>query len=323
MTLHRFNRYAGPTISEVACVKRRKLILLRAKSYLYLVIATLCWGGNAVAGKLAVGHISPMVLTFCRWSFAMVIVLSMALPQLRRDWPLVRKNLPLLFAYGAVGYTLFNALLYTALHYTSTINVAIAQAGIPMLIFVLNFVAFRTRVSAAQMIGFSLTLVGVVLTAAHGDLGALLDVGLNFGDALMLGAVLAYAIYAVTLRWKPPIDWRSLMAIPAFAALATSIPLVLWEMNTGAALWPDGRGWMISLYTGIFASLVAQILFILGVEGIGANRAGLFINLVPVFGTLLSIAIIGEDLQPYHIAALALTLGGIALAEWGRPKLGG
>lgn len=296
---------------------------MRAKSYLYLVIATLCWGGNAVAGKLAVGHISPMVLTFCRWTFAMMIVLSIALPQLKRDWPVVRRNLPLLFAYGAVGYTLFNALLYTALHYTTTINVAIAQAGIPMLIFVLNFVAFSTRVSAAQMFGFSLTLVGVVLTAAHGDFGALLHVGLNFGDALMLGAVLAYAIYAVSLRWKPAIDWKSLMAIPAFAALATSIPLVLWEMETGDALWPDGQGWMISLYTGVLASLVAQILFILGVEGIGANRAGLFINLVPVFGTLLSIAIIGEDLQLYHIAALMLTLGGIAIAEVGRPKVAG
>lgn len=296
---------------------------MRAKSYLYLVIATLCWGGNAVAGKLAVGHISPMVLTFCRWTFAMMIVLSIALPQLRRDWPVVRRNLPLLFAYGAVGYTLFNALLYTALHYTTTINVAIAQAGIPMLIFVLNFVAFSTRVSATQMFGFSLTLIGVVVTAAHGDFTALLHVGLNFGDALMLGAVLAYAIYAVSLRWKPAIDWKSLMAIPAFAALATSIPLVLWEMETGDALWPDGQGWMISLYTGVFASLVAQILFILGVEGIGANRAGLFINLVPVFGTLLSIAIIGEDLQLYHIAALMLTLGGIAIAEVGRPKVAG
>nr|WP_316655570.1 DMT family transporter [uncultured Gellertiella sp.] len=293
---------------------------MRLKSYVFLVIATLCWGGNAVAGKLAVGHVSPMVLTFCRWSFAMGVILALSLPQLKRDWPVVRRHLPLLFAYGAIGYTSFNALLYTALHHTSTINSAIVQAGIPMMIFLLNFALFRVRVAPLQAIGFALTLVGVAIVASHGRLDTLLHLRLNFGDALMLVAVTAYAIYAVALKWKPDINWKSLMAVPAFAALVTSVPLVFWEMRSGTDLWPDGRGWAISLYTGLFSSLIAQILFILGVEGIGPNRAGLFINLVPVFGTLLSILIIGESLEAYHAAALALALGGIAIAELGRQK---
>lgn len=287
---------------------------------MFLVIATLSWGGNAVAGKLAVGHISPMVLTFCRWTFAMSVILAISVPQLKRDWPVVKQHLPLLFAYGVIGYTSFNALLYTALHYTSTINSAIVQAGIPMLIFVLNFALFRTRVSLLQLAGFTLTLIGVAVVASHGAIETLLHLTLNFGDALMLFAVAAYAIYAVALKWKPDIHWKSLMAVPAFAALLTSVPLVLLEMRQGADLWPDARGWAISLYTGIFSSLIAQIMFILGVEGIGPNRAGLFINLVPVFGTLLSIAIIGETLEFYHVAALALALGGIAIAETGRTK---
>lgn len=293
---------------------------MRAKSYICLAIATLSWGGNAVAGKLAVGHISPMVLTLCRWAFAMAIILAIAVPQLKKDWPLVRRNLPLLFFYGVVGYTVFNALLYSALYYTTAINVAIAQAGIPMLIFLLNFGLFATRVSALQMVGFALTLVGVALVASRGSLETLVHLGINFGDGLMLVAVAAYAIYTVSLRWKPPIGWKSLMAVPAFAALMTSLPLVAWEMHSGAAVWPDLQGWGVALYTGIFASLIAQVLYIVGVEGIGPNRAGLFINLVPVFGTLLSIGILGEHLEFYHIAALLLALGGIAIAEWGRPK---
>lgn len=285
-----------------------------------LVIAALSWGGNAVAGKLAVGHISPMVLTLCRWAFAMTIILAIAIPQLRKDWPLVRRNLPLLFGYGMVGYTLFNALLYSALYYTTAINVAIAQAGIPMLIFLLNFALFATRVSAWQIAGFALTLVGVALVASRGSLATLLHLGINFGDGLMLVAVVAYAIYTVSLRWKPAIGWKSLMAVPAFAALATSIPLVAWEMQSGTDVWPDLQGWGVALYTGVFASLIAQVFYIVGVEGIGPNRAGLFINLVPVFGTLLSIAILGEHLELYHMAALLLALGGIAISEWGRPK---
>lgn len=292
---------------------------MHKKAYLCLVIATLSWGGNAVAGKLAVGHISPMMLTFSRWAIAVAIIFAISVPQLKKDWPVVRKRLPILIFYGIVGYTTFNAVLYTALNYTTAINVAIEQAGIPMLIFIINFILFRTRVSIAQIIGFSLTLVGVALTAAHGDLATLLDLTVNFGDALMLIAVVAYAVYTVSLRWKPAIDWRTLMAVPAFFALLTTVPLVLWEQANEQLIWPDAQGWAIVLYTAVFASLLAQVLYIKGVEGIGPNRASLFINLIPVFGTLLSVAIIGEDLQLFHVAALVLALGGIAIAEKGKP----
>jgi drug/metabolite transporter (DMT)-like permease len=293
---------------------------LHKKAYLCLVIAALAWGGNAVAGKLALGHVSPMMLTFWRWAIAVAIIFAISVPQLKKDWPVARQRLPLLIFYGVIGYTTFNAVLYTALKYTTAINVVIEQAGIPMLIFVINFVLFRTRVSIAQVVGFSLTLLGVALTAAHGDLASLLDLTVNSGDALMLIAVVAYAIYTVTLRWKPMIDWRTLMALPALFALLTTFPLVLWEQTNDQAIWPDAEGWVIVLYTAVFASLLAQVLYIKGVEGIGPNRAGLFINLVPVFGTLLSVAIIGENLQLFHVAALVLALGGIAIAEWGKPK---
>lgn len=293
---------------------------LAKKSYLFLLIATFCWGGNAIAGKLAAGHISPMALTFCRWAFAMAVLVLVSGPQLRKDWPVVRRHLPLFLAYGAIGYTAFSALMYTALHHTTALNVAIVQAGIPMLIFAINFVLFSTRVTLAQIIGFSLTLFGVAVVASHGDMMSLLTLGVNYGDLLMLVAVACYAVYTVILRYKPPISWKSLMAMPALAALVTSLPLVWWEYRNGALLWPDAQGWWITLYAGLVSSLLAQVAFIIGVEGIGPNRAGLFINLVPVFGTLLSIAILGETLHAYHIAALALSLGGIAIAERGKAQ---
>ena len=292
---------------------------MHIKAYAYLIIATLCWGGNAVVGKLAVGHVSPMMLTMWRWIFACAIIFAISLPQLKRDWPVARKHLPLLIFLGAVGYTLFNALLYNAVHYTSAINVTIEQAGIPFLIFLANFVFFRIRVSMAQVLGFSLTLIGVALTVSHGDLTTLLSLTVNFGDALMLIAVIAYAAYTIVLRWRPPVDWRTLMAIPALVALICTFPLVIWEYSAGTMMWPDASGWTAALYTGLFASLVAQIFYIQGIGHIGANRAGLFINLVPVFGTLLSVLIIGEQLQLFHVLALVLALGGIAIAERWKP----
>ncbi len=292
---------------------------MHIKAYAYLIIATLCWGGNAVVGKLAVGHVSPMMLTMWRWIFACAIIFAISLPQLKRDWPVARKHLPLMIFLGAVGYTLFNVLLYNAVHYTTAINVAIEQAGIPFLIFLANFVFFRIRVSLAQILGFSLTLIGVALTVSHGDLTTLLSLTVNFGDALMVIAVIAYAAYTIVLRWRPPVDWRTLMAIPALVALICTFPLVLWEYSAGTMMWPDASGWTAALYTGLFASLVAQIFYIQGIGHIGANRAGLFINLVPVFGTLLSVLVIGEQLQLFHVLALVLALGGIAIAERWKP----
>ncbi|MCQ1851145.1 DMT family transporter [Neorhizobium galegae] len=291
---------------------------MHKKAYLSLVIATLAWGGNAVAGKLAVGHVSPMMLTFWRWFFAVAIIFAISVPQLIKDWPVVRKNLPILLFLGVVGYVVFNGALYTAVNYTTAINVTVEQAVIPMLIFVINFALFRMKVSWAQILGFTLTLLGGIITAIHGDLSALVTLTVNFGDAIMMIAVVAYAIYTVALRWRPKIDWRTLMAVPAFFAMVFSLPLVFWEYSADRVIWPDEEGWVVVLYTGIFASLIAQVLYIKGVEEIGANRAGLFINLVPVFGTLLSVAIIGESLQLFHVIGLALALGGIAIAEWGK-----
>lgn len=284
-------------------------------AYVLLLLTMLMWGGNAVAGKMAVGHISPMVLTTFRWLGAVALMLAIGIPQLRRDWHVVRPRLLYLFLLGAAGFTLFNAAMYTALTFTTVINVSIEQAGMPMFIFVANFVLYRIGVSAGQVIGFSLSMVGVALTATHGNLLTLSEQQVNSGDLLMLAAVLLYAGYTIALRYKPAIHWKSLMSVMAVAAALTSLPFMAWEVATCAAIWPDMRGWGIVLYTAIFPSVVSQLFYVRAVDLIGANRAGLFINLVPIFGTILSIAILGEDLEMYHIAALVMVLGGIWLAE--------
>ena len=291
-----------------------------SKAYVYLSVTALFWGGNSVAGKMAVGHISPMLLTSLRWVFALCVILAFMTPQIRRDWAIIRKHWPKLAFYGAFGFTLFNVLLYSALQYTSAINAVIEQAGIPMVIFVLNFLLFRIPASPAQIVGFIVTLLGVLVTAAHGEFSALLDLEFNFGDALILIACLVYASYTVSLRWKPEMHWQSFIAIPAFAALVSSLPLTYWEYASGATIVPDTTGWAIVLYAAVFPSIASQVLWVRGVEMIGPNRAGLFINAIPVFGTLLSVVLINETFHLFHLAALLLVLGGIAIAEWGRPK---
>lgn len=285
-------------------------------AYVLLALTTLFWGGNAVAGKLAVGHISPMLLTGARWALACACLLPFAWPRLKQDWTVARKSLLLLFVLGGVGFSAYNLAFYTALLHTTAVNGSIEHAAMPLVVFVLNFLIFGTRVTGLQVVGFLLSVVGVGVAASHGDPHRLLALDLNRGDALMMLAVLFYGGYTVMLRYKPAIHWQTMIVALTFSATITSVPFIVYEFASGSGIWPDTQGWLIVVYTVVFPSLLAQSFYIRGVELIGANRAGLFINLVPIFGTLLAIMIIGEAFEPFHALAIVLVLGGIGLAEW-------
>ncbi len=291
------------------------------RAYTILMLTALVWGANAVAGKLAVGHISPLLLTTFRWLFAFLFILAFSFRHVSRDLPAIKAHFLQLFLLGAVGFAGFNSMLYLALNYTSTINVVIEQAGMPLVIFGANFLLLRIGVTWLQMIGFTLTMVGVAITVSNGDPSRLLALELNRGDALMLLAILFYGGYTVALRWKPALHWQSLLTVLAGCAFLASLPLAATEAAMGSLIWPDTRGWLVTLFTAIFPSLLAQGLYIRGNEMIGANRAGLFVNLVPIFGTLLAVVILGESLYAFHLVGLTLVLGGIALAERGKPSV--
>jgi drug/metabolite transporter (DMT)-like permease len=288
--------------------------------YLLLCLTAACWGANAVAGKLAVGHVSPMMLTLVRWAIAIAIVLPFAWGPLRRDWPAVRANLPFLFALGVFGMALFNGLFYTALLYTSAVQATIVQSAMPLVVFIGMFLLFGQRVRRAQLIGFAITALGVAITAARGDLSSLLSVGLNRGDALMVVAVVLYAGYTVALGFRPKLHWLTMILVLSVGALVASVPMLVWEIEAGGYIAPDAQGWAVALFTAIFPSLVGQVLYIRGVEMIGASRANLFINFVPIFGAGLAVLVLAEPLLPYHFVALALVICGITIAE--RARLG-
>lgn len=281
-----------------------------------LTLTTLFWGGNAIAGKFAVGEISPLLLTALRWQIAVVLLVGLAHRQLARDWPVIRRHLSYLFLLGAFGFAMFNAALYTALKYTTAINVTILQAAMPMMIFGLNFIMFRTRVHWAQAVGYAVTLTGVLLTASRGDFALLADLALNRGDVIILIGIFIYACYSVALRARPNIHWLSFLTVLVVAAAMTSSAVAMIEITDGSVIWPkSATAWAVVLYTVVFASIIGQAFFARGVELIGSNRAGLFLNLVPIFGSILAVLVLGEAFQLYHGIALSLVMGGIAIAQ--------
>lgn len=288
---------------------------LFGRAYLLLVLAALFWGGNAVAGKIAQAHVSPAMLTFLRWAIASLIIASCAAPYVRADWATLRLQWWRITLLALLGFAGFNLALYGALRYTSAVNVSIEQAGMPMVIIIVNFLLFRQRTRAVQLIGVLLTVAGVLVTATHGDLSTLLAGDLNRGDAIMLVAVLLYSVYAVALRLRPAVHWLSFLFTMALAAMVWTAPVLAYECIAQGCSWPSPEGWWIVAFVVLFPTLGAQLFFIRAVELIGANRAGLFINLVPMFGAGLAVIVLGETLQTYHFAGLLLVLVGIVLAE--------
>ena len=294
------------------------------RAYIFLLSAALFWGGNNVAGKFAAGHVSPAMLTGLRWVVALALLALISHRELRADWPAIRANWWKLFLWGAVGFAGFNIAIYTAAGLTTIVNMSIEQAAMPILIFLINFLFFRIGVAWLQVAGVLASLLGIAIVATGGDLSRLATLDLNAGDALNLLACLFYAGYTVTLRFRPPLHWKSWMMALGFAAFLTSLPFIAWEAADGRLLLPDMQGWLAILYTGFFPSLLSQTMYLKGNEIIGANRAGLFINMVPVFGTLLAIAFLGEAFHGYQMVAFALVMGGIAAAEWaGRKRAAG
>lgn len=294
--------------------------------YLLLVLAPLFWGGNVVAAKLTVGQIDPFLLLASRCVLATLFILPFAFRHLKADWSVVRRFWPVLMAYGMVGYALFNGFLYLGLQTTTAVNSAIEQASLPMLILGANFIFFRVRARLIQIIGVLLAITGVVLTATHGDLTRILTLDINLGDGFVMLACLAYTTYTLALRFRPKMHMMSFMAVSFSGAAITAVVLL--------ALFGGGLGtvatlgsappvvWAVIAYVAIFPSMFSQVAYARGVELVGANRAAPSHNLIPVFGTLGSVLILGESLQAYHFIAAAIIISGILLAEWAARRMG-
>lgn len=280
-----------------------------------LIFTTLVWGSNVVAARLAVDQVSPMMLTTARWSVACIALWFVARQPVAASWPLLRPRWRYLMAMGVAGFTGFNALYYSAAHHTGAVNLAIIQGVVPVLVLLGAAVVFRQRVSLLQALGVAITLAGVALVAARGQWEVLRALNLNIGDVGVLLASVLYAGYTLGLRAKPAVPPLAFFAVVAAVAALASLPLLAWEVAAGDFFWPTPRGWWIIVYVGLLPSFVSQITYIRAVELIGPARAGVFYNLTPVFGPALAVLLLGEPLHAYHLAALAMVLGGIWVAE--------
>lgn len=290
------------------------------RPYLLLTLVSLFWAINIVLGRYIAGTVPPVALALARWGGAALILLPFVIHHIRHDWHEIRKHLPIMIALSLTGMTLYNSFAYYGLQYTEAINGLLIQSAAPLFIGLISFVLFHDRLTGGQIVGVLMSLTGVGVIITRGDPAVLFGLRFNHGDLWFLVALITYATYAAILRLRPSIHALSFLGFTVIAGALFLVPPTAVEWSLGHRIDPTPQAFAVMAYMAVFPSILAYLFFNRGVELIGANRAGPFFHLIPVFGSAIAIVFLGEHPEIFHGVGYALIIGGIVVAQrWARP----
>lgn len=293
---------------------RALLTRLADQPYLLLTLTSLFWSGNAVVGRYVAGHVPPVTLAFIRWAGAFAIILPFAWRYLIRDWPMIRRNLGVMIAISVIGIGIFNTMQYWALEYTQAINLLLLQSAGPLFIAVWSLLLLGVRLSWAQAAGIAISMTGVLVILLHGNLTALTSIEFNKGDVIFIIALSIFGYYSVMVLKRPAIHGLSFIAFTFGCGALSLLPVLALELYLRPLMQITTPNLLALIYVAVFPSTLAYLCYNRGVQLIGANRAAPFGHLIPVFGTVLAIGFLGEQMHLFHIVGFALVIVGVFVA---------
>ncbi len=278
-------------------------------------MTTLFWATNFVLGRAVSPDIPPITLAFIRWSVALAILLPFVIPTIWRYRGLISENWPILFLLGTLSVGTFNTLAYIGLQYTTALNGSLMQSTMPIMILLLSTLFLREMATMKQWMGVALSLSGVLLLISQAKLELLLGLRFNAGDLWIITAMLVWGIYSICLRWKPvDLPLFSFLQLTLIIGVVFLMPFVWWEQQNASEIQWSNNLYLLFAYLAIFPSILAYLFWNYGVEKLGAQKAGLFVHLVPLWGMILSVSFLGEQVQAFHLGGMALIFAGIYLA---------
>ncbi|HEX4326929.1 MAG TPA: DMT family transporter [Burkholderiales bacterium] len=288
-----------------------------ANAYLALALTALFWSGNVLTGRALNTTVAPAVLAFWRWALVLLVLLPLVAGELRARAADLRRAWRTMALLGLLSTSVFNALIFEALRYTSAANAALLNSSIPVWTVIAAWLIARERTSPAQALGLAVSFVGVFTILSRGDFATLARLSINHGDALMMGAMVMWSIYAVCLRQRPAglSAFAYLWVTGAFGLVMLS-PWLAYSLASGASLWLPAAAWGGVVYLAVFPSMLATALYNRAVDSLGASRASQGVHLVPVFAALLGALLLDEPIRAYHLAGFALILAGLAWAAY-------
>jgi drug/metabolite transporter (DMT)-like permease len=288
---------------------------LNHQPYLLLSLASLFWAGNIVLGRHVAGHVPPMTLSCIRWIGSCLMLLPFAWPHLVKDWPVLRRRLALMLVLSATGFAINNALSYWALQFTQALNALLIQSSGPLFVALWSLILFGVRLTWGQLAGIALSLLGVLTIILRGDFAALAAIRLNIGDVMLAGALVSFGLYSALMPRRPVTHQLSLICFTTACGALLLLPLSIWEFSAGIRLHYDTITAMTLVYVVIFPSTLAYLFFNRGIAMIGPNRAAPFFHLMPVFGSVMAILLLGEEPRLFHLAGYIMVFAGVVIAS--------
>ena len=286
-------------------------------AYILLIFATLFWSGNFIVGKAAsIYEIPPFSLNFYRWLFAGLILLPFTYKEIINNYDYIKSKIKLFILLGFTSITIFNSIVYYSLYHTQVISGVLMISTIPVWIIFISSLLKIEKTNIFQLSGVGLSLIGVVFIITKADLNLIRNLDFNKGDLTMVLAMFAWAVYSAFLKKdKFKISQITLLEIVIITGLILLIPIFLFETSLGSKI-NFGKHYYLTLsYVVLFPGLASFFFWIKGIGIIGANRAGIFLHLMPIFGAIMAMIIFKEKFMFYHILGAIFIIIGISLSN--------
>ncbi len=286
-------------------------------AYFILILTTIFWSGNFIVGKAAsMFQIPPFSLNFYRWFFAGLILLPFTYKEIINNKKYILDNLGFFIILGITSITIFNSIVYYSLYYTQVISGILMISTIPVWIIFISSILNIEKTNIFQILGVILSLTGVIFIITKADLDLIKNLDFNKGDLSMVVAMFSWAIYSALLKSKKyEISQVSLLEVVIICGLIFLIPIYFIETNMGNTIILGKPFYLILAYVVIFPGLAAFFFWIKGISIIGANRAGVFLHLMPIFGAIMAMLIFDEKFMYYHFLGAIFIVAGITISN--------
>ena len=286
-------------------------------AYVLLVLNTVFWSGNFIVGKAAsLYEIPPFSLNFYRWFFAGLILLPFTFQELITKKKYIFNNIGFFIILGITSITIFNSIVYYSLYYTQVISGVLMISTIPVWIIFISSILNIERTNIFQIFGVGLSLTGVLFIITKADLEIIKNLDFNKGDLTMVVAMFSWAIYSSLLKKKKyEISQIALLEVVIISGLLFLIPIYFIEMNMGNLIQLGKPFYLTLTYVVLFPGLASFFFWIKGISIIGANRAGAFLHLMPIFGAIMAMIFFDEKFMFYHFLGAIFIVMGITLSN--------
>jgi drug/metabolite transporter (DMT)-like permease len=286
----------------------------RARAFTLLALANLLWAGNWVLGRALRDAFDPISLNFWRWVIAAVALAPFALPGLAAKRDAIRRHAGVLALLALLGISVFQTLVYLGLKSTTAVNAVLINCSGPLFILLCAWVLEGERATLRQLAGILVSVAGILVILSRGEPAALL-LEFHSGDAWIVLALAIWGMYSVLLKRRPAeLGGVHFLFVISAAGVLFLAPAFVLQTLLSPPRMPTPAEAAGVLYIGLAASVVALLFWNRGVAVVGANAAAITLYLIPIFGTLLAIAFLGESFAAFHAAGIATIVAGVILA---------